>query len=87
MNQADFENVVALALLNKITPLTPTEIQHNFETAVTLVLRRITPVTSADIEDKVKLMAPAFELDSDHIICAVQKLGIKFLPCFRDAND
>jgi len=87
VNQADFENVVALALLNKITPLTPTEIQHNFETAVTLVLRHITPVTSADIEDNVKLMAPAFGIGSGHIVYAVQKLSTKFLPCFRDADD
>lgn len=83
MNQADFENVVALALLNKITPLATTEIQHNFEIAVTLVLRHITPVTSADIENNAKLMAPVFGMDDIHIETAVKRLSAKFLPAMR----
>ena len=52
MNQNDFENLLMLVLLKNVTPLTAAEIQRNFETTVTLLLRHITLVTAGDIENK-----------------------------------
>lgn len=80
MNQNDFENLIALALLKDLAPLKVAEIQRNFETAVTLLLRHITPVTADDIENKVKLVAPAFGMNDAHVEQAIQKLRAKFLP-------
>lgn len=81
MNQDDFENVVALALMKKITPMTAAKMQRDFETAVTLVLRHITPVTAGDIEHNTRLIAPAFEMDDTQVAYAIKNLETRFLPC------
>ena len=86
MNQADFENILALALINKAASLPLSKKQWNFETAATLLLRHIRPVTTHDIESKVTLLAPAFEADSISIEKAVWKLATRFLPCHRIAE-
>ncbi len=76
MNQADFENIIALALSKGTAPLSA----GSFETAVTLLLRHITPVTAADIEEKAVLLAPAFEADALCVEQAVCTLEKRFLP-------
>ena len=80
MNLNDFENLVALALLKNLAPPKVAEIQRNFETAVTLLLRHTTPVTTDAIENKAKLVAPAFEMNDTHVEQAIQKLKVRFLP-------
>ena len=57
--------------------------QSDFETVVTLALKNIAPVTASAIENKAKLIAPAFDMDDIHIENAVKRLSAKFLPVMR----
>lgn len=57
--------------------------QSDFETVVTLALKNIAPVTVSVIENKAKLIAPAFDMDDVHIGNAVKRLSVKFLPVMR----
>lgn len=57
--------------------------QSDFEVVVIRALRSIARVTASVIENKAKLIAPAFDMDIIHIGNAVKRLSVKFLPVMR----
>ena len=58
----------------------PHLLKRNIDTLESSLAFYKKPLTTDAIENKAKLVAPAFEMDDTHVEQAIQKLKVRFLP-------